>query len=64
MIAMTGAQAAWTASQANFGTRSASRIADEIAGAESLSVEKQNPPVGRYLSRRSASIWVLRTCDW
>jgi hypothetical protein len=37
---------------------------DEIVGAESLSVEKQNPPVGRYFSRRSVSIWIFSTWAW
>ena len=36
----------------------------EIIGAGSASHEKQNPPVGRYFSRRSVSMWWRSTIAW
>ena len=46
------------------GCRSSSSTDAEIIGDGSASHEKQNPPVGRYFSRRSVSMWWRRTIAW
>ena len=64
MITTTGRQASTTACQASFGWRSSSSTDAEIIGDGSASHEKQNPPVGRYFSRRSVSMWWRRIVAW
>ena len=64
MITTTGRQASTTACHASFGRRSSSSTDAEIIGAGSASHEKQNPPVGRYFSRRSVSMWWRRIIAW
>ena len=61
---MTGRQASTMVGHASFGIRSWSRTAAEIIGAGSASHEKANPPVGRYLRRRSVSMWWRSTTTW
>ena len=61
---ITGWQAATTDSHAAFGRRSWSSTDAEIIGIASASQEKQNPPVGRYFSRRSVSMCWRRRSAW
>ena len=61
---ITGRQASTTACHASFGARSWSSTDAEIIGAGSASHEKQNPPVGRYFSRRSVSMWWRSSVAW
>ena len=59
-----GRQASTTVCHASFGARSWSSTDAEIIGAGSASQEKLKPPVGRYFSRRSVSMWWRSTAAW
>ena len=65
MTTITGRQASTTAGHASFGSPLVVEHATPRSAAPgSASHEKQNPPVGRYLSRRSVSMWWRSTAAW
>ncbi len=49
---------------ASFGRRSWSSTLHDTIGPASASMNRQNPPVGRYFSRRSVSMWWRSTVAW